>query len=79
MMPLTQGIVWNLAVFGWRYWNRGAKLGGQSIGSRVRRWWWNVNDWELPKEAKRDFASEVEDVRHSPMGAFLGVHEWRLT
>lgn len=70
MMPLAQGIGWNLALFGWRYWNRGAKLRGQTLGSRVRRWWWEVNNWELPKEAKRRFASEVEDVRHSPVGAF---------
>jgi Autophagy receptor ATG43 len=69
LMPLVQGIGWNLALFGWRYWNRGAKLGGQSLGSRVRRWWWEVNNWELPKEAKRDFASEVEDVRHSRVRA----------
>jgi hypothetical protein len=75
MMPLTQGIVWNLVLFGWRNWNRGAKFSGQTLGSRVRRWWWNVNNWEppkadLPKEAKRTIASEVEDVRHSSIGAF---------
>lgn len=70
MMPLTQGIIWNLALFGWRTWNRGAKLSGQSIGSRVRRWWWDVNNWELPKEATRDVVSEVEDVRHNLIRAF---------
>ncbi len=70
MMPLTQGVVWNLALFGWRTWNRGAKLSGQSIGSRVRRWWWEVNNWELPKEATRNVAGEVEDVRHGLIGAF---------
>jgi Autophagy receptor ATG43 len=70
MMPLAQGIGWNLAVFGWRYWNRGAKFTGQTLGSRVRKWWWEVNNWELPKEAKRTLANEVEDVRNSTVGAF---------
>lgn len=75
MMPLTQGIVWNLLLFGWRNWNRGAKFSGQTLGSRVRRWWWGVNNWELPKadllkETKRTLAGEVKDVRHSTTGAF---------
>jgi Autophagy receptor ATG43 len=70
LMPLAQGVGWNLAVFGWRHWNRSAKLGGQSLGSKVRRWWWEVNNWELPKQAKRSLASEAEDVRHSPVCAF---------
>lgn len=70
VLPLTQGIVWNLAVFGWRFWNRGTKLSGQSVGSKVRRWWWDVNNWKLPKESKNDFVSEVEDVRRSPLRAF---------
>ncbi len=70
LMPLAQGLGWNLALFGWRFWNRGTKFGGQTLGSRVRRWWWDVNNWEPPKEAQRTFASDVEDVRHSPMRAF---------
>ncbi len=75
MMPLTQGIVWNLVLFGWRNWNRGAKFSGQTLGSRVRRWWWGVNNWELPKagfpeETKKTIASKVEDVRYSSMRAF---------
>ena len=75
MMPLVQGIGWNLALYGWRYWNRGAKFSGQTLGSRVRRWWWDVNHWELPKgelpkEANMTVANELEDVRYSPMGAF---------
>jgi Autophagy receptor ATG43 len=62
LMPLVQGIGWNLAVFGWRYWNRGAKFGGRSIGSRIRRWWWEVNHWEVPKDGSRALSAEVEDV-----------------
>lgn len=70
MMPLAQGIGWNLLVFGWRYWNRGTKFSGQSLGSRVRRWWWEVNNWELPKEATSMPASRAEDVRHGPVRSF---------
>ncbi|RVX68297.1 hypothetical protein B0A52_07300 [Exophiala mesophila] len=51
ILPLTQGILWNLAMFGWRHWNRGTKFKGQTIGARVRKWWWGVNNWKLPEEA----------------------------
>ncbi|KAL9100454.1 MAG: hypothetical protein Q9163_004178 [Psora crenata] len=49
MLPLIQGTLWTLALAGWRYWNRGVKMQGVSIGARVRRWWWGVNGWQLPK------------------------------
>ncbi|KAI9726426.1 MAG: hypothetical protein M1828_001248 [Chrysothrix sp. TS-e1954] len=49
VMPLTQGVVWNLAVFGWRSWNAGVKFRGAGVGARVRRWWWGVNGWTLPE------------------------------
>ena len=52
IMPLTQGIIWNLAVFGWRTWNRGVKFQGQGVGAKVRRWWWGVNGWSLPAPTK---------------------------
>ncbi|CAK7565492.1 MAG: hypothetical protein SEPTF4163_003409 [Sporothrix epigloea] len=48
LMPFTQGLLYNLAVCGWHYWNRSAKLSGQSLGARVRRWWWGVNNWTIP-------------------------------
>lgn len=76
VMPLVQGIGWNLAVYGWRFWNRGAKFGGQSLGSRVRRWWWEVNNWEVPKETKRTFTSEVEDVRRGPLRILKQFMGW---
>lgn len=49
-LPLTQGILWNLAMFGWRHWNRGTKFRGRGIGARVRKWWWGVNNWKMPSE-----------------------------
>ncbi|KAL1896174.1 hypothetical protein Sste5346_004917 [Sporothrix stenoceras] len=48
LMPFVQGLLYNLAVCGWQYWNRASKLSGQSVGARVRRWWWGVNNWTIP-------------------------------
>ena len=63
LLPLVQGTLWTLALSGWRYWNRTAEYGGASLGSRVRRWWWNVNNWSIP-EAKHEekMASQVGEV-----------------
>ncbi|CAI7582225.1 unnamed protein product [Penicillium manginii] len=48
LLPLIQGTVWTLALSGWRFWNRTASLSGQTVGSRIRRWWYDVNNWKLP-------------------------------
>lgn len=63
LLPLTQGILWNLVMHGWRFWNRGTKFSGQSVGAKIRRWWWEVNNWQVPKEGlKQKFAREASDV-----------------
>ncbi|KAF2148405.1 DUF1770-domain-containing protein [Myriangium duriaei CBS 260.36] len=49
-MPLVQGMVWTLLVSGWRHLNRASQFSGQSVGARIRRWWWDVNNWKLPKQ-----------------------------
>ena len=49
LLPLAQGIGWNMAVFGWKYWNRGAKFSGKHFGAKLRRWWWQINNWKLPE------------------------------
>ncbi|EEQ87120.1 hypothetical protein RJZ56_004506 [Blastomyces dermatitidis] len=48
-LPLLQGTLWTLALTGWRYWNRGAQFTGQTLGTRIRRWWWEVNNWKIPQ------------------------------
>ncbi|EMC92083.1 hypothetical protein BAUCODRAFT_151535 [Baudoinia panamericana UAMH 10762] len=48
LMPLVQGLAWTLVVSGWRYVNRDVKLSGQTIGAKIRRWWWGVNNWHIP-------------------------------
>ncbi|KAI3343846.1 hypothetical protein F4824DRAFT_507611 [Ustulina deusta] len=52
MMPLAQGVVYNLAIVGWQHWNRNAQMSGSSVGARLRRWWYGVNNWPLPARAK---------------------------
>jgi hypothetical protein len=53
MMPLAQGVVYNLFLVGWQHWNKNAQLHGNTIGARVRRWWWDVNNWKIPNAKKR--------------------------
>ncbi|KAI9166885.1 hypothetical protein HJFPF1_03000 [Paramyrothecium foliicola] len=53
LMPLTQGVLYNLFLCGWQHWNRNAKIHGDTIGARVRRWWYDVNNWKLPPKPKR--------------------------
>lgn len=52
MMPFVQGILYNLAICGWQSWNRNARIHGSSIGARLRRWWYGVNNWTIPPERK---------------------------
>ncbi|KAL2854689.1 hypothetical protein BJX68DRAFT_31885 [Aspergillus pseudodeflectus] len=64
LFPLAQGTLWTLALSGWRYWNRTASLSGQTLGSRIRRWWYEVNNWklpQLPKNPSKATAAQVED------------------
>ncbi|KAL4807805.1 hypothetical protein BDV18DRAFT_159014 [Aspergillus unguis] len=65
VLPLVQGTLWTLALSGWRFWNRSASLSGQTLGSRIRRWWYEVNNWKLPPvlpKNSRVAAAQVEDV-----------------
>lgn len=34
VMPLMQGVLYNLLVAGWKVWNRGAKFSGAGVGGR---------------------------------------------
>ena len=63
LLPLLQGTLWTLAIAGWRHWHRGANHVGQGIGARLRRWWWEVNQWEQPKEGNQNLqAQKVKQV-----------------
>ena len=75
VLPLTQGILWNLVMFGWRHWNRGSKFSGRSVGAKVRTWWWGVNNWKIPAEKKASdiqAAQQVEDFFIDRFGSGLG-------
>ncbi|KAF2160942.1 hypothetical protein M409DRAFT_28547 [Zasmidium cellare ATCC 36951] len=52
LMPLVQGMAWTLIVAGWRHWNGATKFSGQTVGAKIRRWWWGVNNWNLPSHPK---------------------------
>ncbi|KAH7170535.1 hypothetical protein EDB81DRAFT_775898 [Dactylonectria macrodidyma] len=47
MMPLVQGLLYNMFLCGWQHWNRNARLHGNTLGARARRWWYEVNNWPL--------------------------------
>jgi len=53
LMCFAQGLVWTLILNGWRHMNRSSKFSGRSIGARIRRWWWGVNNWTLPEEGSK--------------------------
>ncbi|KAK5990261.1 hypothetical protein PT974_08528 [Cladobotryum mycophilum] len=54
LMPLAQGLMMNLVLVGWQHWNRNARLHGDSVGVRVRRWWYGVNKWKIPNQKKHN-------------------------
>lgn len=62
-LPLVQGIAWNLIMSGWRHWNRGSKFQGQTLGARVRKWWWGVNNWKVPHENATDAKKDAKVLR----------------
>jgi hypothetical protein len=71
VLPLVQGTLWTLVLSGWRYWNRSASFSGRSIGGKIRRWWWGVNNWAIPegkggRGGDGKLAGEVKEV-----GVFL--------
>ncbi|RMZ89907.1 hypothetical protein DV736_g2862, partial [Chaetothyriales sp. CBS 134916] len=81
LFPLAQGVLWNMVTFGWRYWNRGSKFSGQSLGAKVRKWWWGFNNWKLPAEAtqgnqpRRELAKGAEEAFKA---FYIDVLQFRL-
>lgn len=75
IMCFVQGVMWNLVLSGWRHWNRSSKFNGRSVGARIRRWWWGVNNWAIPGEGSTmkdpKLAKNVSEVS----AAFLNVRE----
>jgi len=51
LIPLAQGVLLNLALVGWQHWNRNARMHGDSVGGRFRRWWYKVNNWRPPSSS----------------------------
>lgn len=57
-LPFVQGMVWSLALHGWRFWNRNAQLSGSSVGAKVRRWWYRTNNWKMPESITKAAGNE---------------------
>ncbi|KAL8692169.1 MAG: hypothetical protein Q9218_002746 [Villophora microphyllina] len=70
-----QGMLWTLLCSGWRYWNRGAQFSGATLGGKVRRWWWNVNNWEIPEETQAKVSEKVSEEMGEFYTAQLGGHD----
>lgn len=49
-MALFQGVAWTLIVAGWKHWNRTTQFSGKTVGAKIRRWWWGVNNWKIPED-----------------------------
>lgn len=52
--------------------NRGTKFTGQTLGARVRNWWWKVNNWKIPAAEKDSRAAEVKDFYVGRFGSSMG-------
>lgn len=68
LLPLAQGIGYHMIIMGWRYFNRGSKFAGETLGAKVRKWWWGVNGWKIPNAEARD--PRVKDVKDFYVGRF---------
>lgn len=55
-------MVWTLVLHGWRHWNRTAQVSGNSLGTRIRRWWYRTNNWPL-NESVRQLGSDKKLAR----------------
>jgi len=69
-MPLAQGMVWTLAVAGWRAFNSASHFSGQGVGAKIRRWWWKTNNWALPNGngkglGDKKLAADIQEVSSS--------------
>jgi hypothetical protein len=65
LLPLVQGTFWTLGLEGWRFWNRNAQYQGNTLGIRIRRWWYKVNNWPIPPprvKSDKTLAQRVQDV-----------------
>ncbi|OAL44376.1 DUF1770-domain-containing protein [Pyrenochaeta sp. DS3sAY3a] len=75
IMCFAQGVLWTLVLNGWRHWNRSAKFSGQGVGARIRRWWWGVNNWSIPKSKSRLRNSRLTKNVSEVSATFLNYYE----
>ncbi|KAF1952176.1 DUF1770-domain-containing protein [Byssothecium circinans] len=58
IMCFAQGVLWTLILNGWRHWNRSSQFSGKTVGAKIRRWWWGVNNWKIPGDAGKKMAKQ---------------------
>ncbi|KAI7003622.1 hypothetical protein KC362_g19001, partial [Hortaea werneckii] len=51
----------------------GTKFSGQTVGAKIRRWWWGVNNWKVPEASgtltDRGTIEKVEDYVVGELGS----------
>lgn len=65
VLCFAQGLIWTLALSGWRHLNRSSKFSGRGVGARLRRWWWGVNNWKLPMEKEHRMRNMPKMARNT--------------
>ena len=45
---------------------------GAGLGARFRRWWWEVNNWKVPEEAKKGMKRDAKDFYVGKFGSSMG-------
>lgn len=70
LMPLSQGVMWNLLLHGWRVFNTATRFQGQGVGAKIRRWWWRTNNWKIPPvQQQKKMAEDVKEFFVDEFGA----------
>ncbi|PSN74937.1 DUF1770-domain-containing protein [Corynespora cassiicola Philippines] len=70
IMCFAQGVLWTLVLNGWRHLNRSSKFSGRSVGARLRRWWWGVNQWKIPGQGTLNNPRLAKNVKEYYQGEF---------
>ncbi|KAI7003617.1 hypothetical protein KC362_g19003, partial [Hortaea werneckii] len=51
----------------------GTKFSGQTVGAKIRRWWWGVNKWKVPEASgtlrDRGTIEKIEDYVVGELGS----------
>lgn len=85
LMPLVQGVGFNLVLFGWRWWNRGVKFNGMGVGGMLNSFAeslvFRVEDWGRERGmgvmSGRGYVGLTLDIAKVRRW-WWGVNNWKL-